>query len=98
MGDGGASRARRQARRDAARYEADMRRTEAENQKRLAEIQAQNQQQQAAMEATMQANVSELTREPTTFKRRKRKKPGAKAGLEKLRIAKTFQGSSTNLG
>ena len=98
MGDGGASRARRQARRDAARYEAQMRRTEAENQRRLAEIQTQNQQQQAAMEATMQANVAELTREPTTYKSRRRKKPGSKAGLDKLRIAQTTQGSSTNLG
>lgn len=99
MGDGGAAKARRRARRDAARFERQMRAQEAENQKRLAEIQAQNQQQQAAMEQTMQANVRELTREPTTIKRRKRPKRGSGGvGRDSLRIAMQQMGSSTNLG
>jgi hypothetical protein len=99
MGDGGAKKARRRARRDAARYERQLRAQEAANQKRLAEIQAQNQQQQAAIEATMQANVRELTREPTTIKRRKRPKRGSGGvGRDSLRIAMQQMGSSTNLG
>lgn len=99
MGDGGAAQARRQARRDAARFERQMRAQEAENQKRLAEIQTKNQQQQAAMEQTMQANVRELTREPTTVKRKKRKTRGAGGvGRDQLRIAMQQMGSSTNLG
>jgi len=99
MGDGGAAKARRQARKDARRFERQMRAQEAENQRRLAEIQAKNQQQQAAMEQTMQANVRELTREPTTIKRKRRTKRGSGGtGRDQLRIAMQQMGSSTNLG
>ena len=107
MGDGGAARRERRARRDAERraredarrFEEQMRRTEASNKERLAQIQAQNQQQQAALEQTMQANVAELTRAPTTIKRRKRPKRGASGvGRDRLRIAMEQKGSSTNLG
>lgn len=98
MGDGGAARARRQARADARRFEKQLKQQEAANQKKLAEMQALNAQRQAAMEATMQANVAELTREPTTVRRKKRKPQVGAGGLDKLRIAQTTQGSSTNLG
>ena len=100
MSDGGGERrARRRARRDAARYERQLRAQEAANQQRLAEIQAQNQQQQAAIEATMQANVRELTRKPTTIKRKRRTKRGSGGtGRDQLRIAMQQMGSSTNLG
>ena len=108
MGDGGRAkrerkareRAERRAREDARRFERDMRKTEEKNKERLAQIQAQNQQQQAALEQTMQANVAELTREPTTIKRRKRKGPRGAGGLgrDRLRIAMEQKGSSTNLG
>ena len=97
MGDGGAARARRQARADARRFEENMRQTEQRNQERLAQIQAQNQQQQAALEQTMQANVAELSRAPTTIRRKKRKARRA-AGRDRLRIAMEQQGTSTNLG
>ncbi len=108
MGDGGAAkrekRARRQAearaREDARRFEEQMRKTEESNKQRLAEIQAQNRQQQAALEQTMAANVRELSRAPTTIKRRKRKGPRGAGGLgrDRLRIAMEQKGSSTNLG
>ena len=92
-------RARKRAQRDAERYERQMREQEAANQKRLAEIQSQNQRQQAAIEQTMQANVRELTREPTTIKRKKRKTRGSGGvGRDRLRIAMEQKGSSTNLG
>lgn len=103
MSGGGERRARKRAekkaKRQARRFEAEMRRTEEANQKRLAEIQAQNQQQQAAIEATMAANVRELTREPTTIKRKRRPKRGSGGvGRDSLRIAMQQMGSSTNLG
>ena len=107
MGDGGAAKRERRARRDAerraredaARFEEQMRKTEESNKQRLAEIQAQNAQQQAALEQTMAANVAELSRAPTTIKRRKRKKRGAGGvGRDRLRIAMEQRGSSTNLG
>lgn len=107
MGDGGAAkrekRARREAearaREDARRFEEQMRKTEESNKQRLAEIQAQNAQQQAALEQTMAANVAELSRAPTTIKRRKRKRRGqGGVGRDRLRIAMEQKGSSTNLG
>ena len=106
MGDGGAARRERRARRDAERraredarrFEEQMRKTEKQNQERLAQIQAHNQQRQAALEQTMQANVAELTREPTTIKRRKRSRGSSGLGRDRLRIAMEQKGSSTNLG
>ena len=107
MGDGGAAKrekrarkkAERRAREDARRFEEEMRRTEEKNKNRLAEIQAQNAQQQAALEQTMQANVAELTRAPTTIRRKKRKSRGSGGlGRDRLRIAMQQMGSSTNLG
>ena len=51
------------------------------------------------MEATMQANVRELTREPTTIKRKRRTRRGSGGtGRDQLRIAMQQMGSSTNLG
>tara|TARA_R100000482_G_C5021619_1_gene100097 strand:- start:235 stop:558 length:324 start_codon:yes stop_codon:yes gene_type:complete len=107
MGDGGAARRERRAREraedrareDARRFEEQMRKTEASNKERLAQIQAQNQQQQAALEQTMQANVAELSRAPTTIRRRKRTRRGqGGVGRDRLRIAMEQKGSSTNLG
>ena len=69
------------------------------NQQRLAQIQAQNESQARAMEATMAANVAEMQRTPTTIKRKTRKKRGqGQRGLDRLRIAMSEQGTSTNLG
>ena len=90
--------AERRARKEARRFEKDMRRTEKENAKRLAQIQAENAQRQAALEQTMQANVAELTREPTTIRLRKRKKGAGSLGRDRLRIALEQTGTSTNLG
>ena len=107
MGDGGAARRERRARRDAERraqedarrFEEQMKKTEQANKERLAQIQAQNQKQQAALEQTMAANVAELSRAPTTIRRQKRKKRGAGGvGRDRLRIAMEQRGSSTNLG
>ena len=107
MGDGGAASRERRARRDAERraekdarrFEEQMLKTEAENKERLAQIQAQNQQRQAALEQTMQANVAELSRAPTTIRRKKRKTRGSGGlGRDRLRIAMEQKGSSTNLG
>tara|TARA_R100000406_G_scaffold74555_1_gene54828 strand:+ start:164 stop:487 length:324 start_codon:yes stop_codon:yes gene_type:complete len=107
MGDGGAARRERRARRDAERraqedarrFERQMKETEAKNKERLAQIQAQNQKQQAALEQTMQANVAELSRAPTTIRRKKRTRRGqGGVGRDRLRIAMEQKGSSTNLG
>jgi hypothetical protein len=110
-GDGGAARrarrreerARREAedraRRDAERARRDMMAQESANQARLAQIQSQNEAQARAMEQTMAANVAEMQRTPTTIKRKARKKRGqATRGLDRLRIAMSEQGTSTNLG
>jgi len=51
------------------------------------------------MEQTMAANVSNMQRTPTTIKRKSRKKRGeGQRGMDKLRIAMSEQGTSTNLG
>lgn len=111
-GDGGAARrarrreerARREAeeraRRDADRARRDMMAQESANQARIAQIQARNEAQAQAMEATMAANVQNLTqRRPTTIQRKKRKRRGqGTRGLDRLRIAMSEQGTSTNLG
>jgi hypothetical protein len=102
MGDGGRERRARQraeqrARDEAARFEREMRATEEANERRLNQMQAQNREQQAIMEQTMQANVQELTRTPTTIRRKKRKSRRA-AGRDRLRIAMEQKGTSTNLG
>lgn len=94
-----AKKAEKRAREDAERFEEQMRETEERNAERLAQIQDENQRQQAAMEATMQTNVANLTREPTTIQRKKRKKRGSGSlGRDSLRIALQQPGTSTNLG
>ena len=110
-GDGGAARrarrreararfeAEERARRDADRARRDMMAQESANQARLSQIQSQNEAQARAMEQTMAANVAEMQRTPTTIKRKTRKKRGqGTRGLDRLRIAMSEQGTSTNLG
>ena len=91
--------AENRAREQAQRYEADMRPRENANQARLSQIQAQNEAQASAMEQTMQANLATMAKDPTTIKSRKKKKRGSgQRGMDRLRIAMSQQGSSTNLG
>ena len=91
--------AEERARQDAERARRDAMRQEQANQARLARIQSQNEARARAMEQTMAANVANMQRTPTTIKRKSRKKRGeATRGLDKLRIAMSEQGTSTNLG
>ena len=85
-------------REDAARYAAQIAQPSSADAQMKA-MQQKSEKQQAAVEQTMAANVAAMSAEPTTIKRRSVSARGAgKRGMDKLRIAMSQQGSSTNLG
>ena len=91
--------AENRAREDAARYAAQIAQQQAAADAQMKAMQQKSEKQQAAVEQTMANNMAAMSGEPTTIKRRKRSARGAgKRGMDKLRIAMSQQGSSTNLG
>ena len=97
--DTSADRAREAAERRARKFEKNLLRQEKKNADRLAQIEAENAAKQQAIQQAMAANQAELSKEPTSVRRKKRKPRGAEGlGRDRLRIALNQQGTSTNLG
>lgn len=91
--------AENRARADAERYAQQIAQQQAAADAQMKAMQQKSEQRQSAVEQTMANNMAAMSGEPTTIKRRKRGARGAgRRGMDKLRIAMSQQGSSTNLG